>query len=114
MKSRRTIIKETIKMLQERYGVKVDGPDIFIYGGIAHLCTSKTAELFHTSYHNFCNVYVPCILQARTHRIIAGRHKYYNITETLNILTVSRDKGISIFDACDIIEDRYKKKKRRK
>ena len=115
--ARQKLLESTINMLWEVQGVKVEGIDIYIFGTEVHLCTLKTADLFHVSHHNFCNAYRPRLLLAGVHRIIAGRHKYYNINETLAVLTASRRRGVSVFEICD---ERYehikklKKKKRRK
>ncbi len=112
--ARQKLLESIIKMLWEVHGVKVQGIDIYIFGTEAHLCTSKTADLFHASYHNFSNVYVPHLLLAGVRRIVCGRHKYYNINETLAVLTASRKRGVSVFEICD---ERYlylkKSKKRR-
>ena len=111
--TRQDLLQSTIDMLREVQGVKVDGPDIYILGGMTHLSTSKTAELFHTSYHNFSNVYVPFLLRAGIHRIIAGRHKYYNINETLAVLTAARKRGTTVFEICDERYEHIQKLKKR-
>ncbi len=112
--ARQKLLEVTIKMLWEVHGVKVQGIDIYICGAEAHLCTSKTADLFHTSYHNFSNAYVPQLLNAGVHRIVCGRHKYYNINETLAVLTASRNRGVSVFEICDKRYEHIKKLKKRR
>lgn len=112
--ARQKLLEVTIKMLWEIHGVKVHGIDIYIYGTEAHLCTLKTADLFPASYHNFSNVYVPYLLNAGVHRIICGRNKYYNINETLAVLTASRKRGVSVFDICDERYEHLKKLRKRR
>lgn len=112
--TRQKLLEVTTKMLWEVHGVKVQGIDIYICGAEAHLCTSKTADLFHASYHNFSNAYVPYLLIAGVHRIVCGRNKYYNINETLAVLTASRKRGISVFDICDERYEYIKKSRKRR
>lgn len=115
--ARQKLLESIIKMLWEVHGVKVQGIDIYIFGSEAHLCTAKTADLFGASYHNFSNAYVPYLLIAGVHRIIAGRHKYYNINESLAVLTASRKRGVNVFKICEERQENIKKlrkKKRRK
>lgn len=113
--TRRNLLTKTIKMLWDLHGLKVKGRDIYIFGGVTHLCSEKTADLFRTSYHNFSNAYVSYLLSAGVHRITAGRYKYYNINEILAILTNAHKQKISVFDFCDKrAEQLLKNKKRRK
>ena len=112
--ARQKLLKKTIEMLWTVQGVKVQGIDIYIFGTEAHLCTSKTADLFHASYHNFSNAYVPYLLLAGVRRIVCGRHKYYNINETLAVLTASRKRGVSVFEICDGRYLHLKKLKKRR
>ena len=108
------LLKTVIDMLWETYGVKVQATDIYIFENEAHLCTSKTADIFSTSYHRFSNVYVPQLVLAGVHRIIAGRNKYYNIDEVLDILTESLKRGVSVAEICDKRYDKIKKQKKRR
>jgi len=98
------------------YGVEVQSTDVYLFEDEAHLCTAKTAELFHTSYHNFSNVYVSNLLFAGVHRIIVGRNRYYNINESLAILVASRQRGVPVSEICDELYEinNKKQKKRRK
>lgn len=107
--TRRNQLQITIDMLWLVHGVKVEGFDIYVFGSEHHLSTAKTAELFHTSYHNFSNAYVPYLMQAGVVRVIAGRHKYYNINHVLAILTVARKRDRTVFEICD---ERYENIKR--
>ena len=112
--ARQKLLEKTIVMLWEVHGVKAQGMDIYIFGAEAHLCTSKTADLFHASYHNFSNAYVPHLLLAGVRRIVCGRYKYYNINETLAVLTASRKRGVSVFEICDERYLHLKKLKKRR
>ena len=112
--ARQKLLEKIIDMLWTVHGVKVQGIDIYIFGNAAHLCTPKTADLFHSSYHNFSNAYVPHLLLAGVRRIVCGRHKYYNINEILAILTASRKRGVSVFDICDEQYEHIKKLKKRR
>ena len=112
--ARQKLLEKTIEMLWTVQGVKVQAMDIYIFGTEAHLCTRKTADLFHASYHNFSNAYVPQLLNAGVHRIVSGRHKYYNINETLAVLTASRNRGVSVFEICDERYEHIKKLTKRR
>ncbi len=113
--TRRDLLAKTISMLWDLHGLKVEGRDIYIFGGVTHLCSEKTADLFRTSYHNFSNAYVPYLLSAGVRRITAGRYKYYNTNEILAILTNAHKEKISVFDFCGTRAKRLlKNKKRRK
>ena len=101
-------------MLWEMYGVKGQGTDIYISEDEAHLCTAKTADIFHASYHNFSNVYVPHLLLAGVRRIVSGRNKYYNIDEVLDILAASIKQGVSVAEICDKRYEKIKKQKKRR
>lgn len=112
--TRRDLLEKTIKMLWELHGLKVEERDIYIFGGVTHLCSLKTADLFRTSYHNFSNAYVPPLLSAGVRRITAGRYKYYNINEILAVLTQAHKQGISVFDFCYKRCEQLNSKNRRK
>jgi len=112
--ARQKLLESVINMLWEMYGVKAQATDVYIFDDEAHLCTAKTADIFHASYHRFSNVYVPHLLLAGVHRIIAGRNKYYNINESLNILTESLKRGLSVADICNDRSDTIRKINKRK
>ena len=112
--ARQKLLESVINMLWQVHGVKAQGMDIYIFGTEAHLCTPKTADLFHASYHNFSNAYVPHLLLAGVRRIGCGRHKYFNINETLAVLTASRNRGVSVFEICDERYLHLKKLKKRR
>lgn len=111
---RQKLLESVISMLWEMYGVKVQATDIYLFEDQAHLCSSKTADIFRTSYHNFSNAYVPYLMIAGVHRIIAGRNKYYNIDAALDILSEAEKRGVTVSEVCDERHTKIKQKKRRK
>ncbi len=112
--ARQKLIESVMSMLWEVHGVKVYGTDIYIFENEAHLSTAKIADVFRASYHNFSNAYVPHLLLAGVHRIVAGRHKYYNLNQSLDILIASGKRGISVAEICDERYEKIKKQKKRR
>lgn len=100
------------KMLKD-HGLSLYDSDMYIVKGIVYISTAKAAELLSTTHHQFCVSYVRPLLASGVRRVILGRRRYYCLSELLMRLEKSIEKSKSIYEICELMEIKSKKKKKK-
>lgn len=86
--------------------------DMYVVKGIVYITTSKAAQLLSTTHHQFCVSYVKPLLSSGVRRVILGRRRYYCLSELLMRLEKSIEKGRSIYEICELMKIKTKRKKK--